>query len=82
MSAALPSPVTVGWSGMLDKKISRWFLKWSTCSEFILLNFSGSRLKMPAPLTPKDLIGNLKDYSTNCLTSSRHSRRMKVKIQP
>ena len=26
----------------------------STCSEFILLSFSGRKLKMPAPLTPSE----------------------------
>ena len=53
-SAALPSPVTVGWSGMDDRKTSKWFLKNSTWSVFMLLMFSGKRLNIWAPLTPKD----------------------------
>ena len=54
MAAALPSPGIVGWSGILDRKTSSWFLNRSTCSEFILLNCSGSKLKSAVPLTPFD----------------------------
>ena len=54
-SAALPNPVTVGWSGMVDRNTSKWFLNRSTWLVFILLNCSGKRLKMLAPLTPRDL---------------------------
>ena len=54
-SEALPSPVMVGWSGMDDRKTSKWFLKWSTWSVFILLSVSGKRLNIFAPLTPNVL---------------------------
>ena len=53
-SAALPSPVIVGWSGMDDRKTSKWFLKTSIWSLFMLLSVSGKRLKILAPLTPRD----------------------------
>ena len=54
LSAALPSPGMVGSSGMLPRKTSRWFLNMSTCSVLIVLMLSGKRLKILAPLTPKE----------------------------
>ena len=51
----MPSPVTVGWSGIEDKNMSKWFLNKSTCPQLVLLSFSGKRLKIWAPLTPSDL---------------------------
>ena len=53
--AALPSPVTVGCSGMDDRRTFKWFLKRSTCSLFMLLICSAKRLNIWAPLTLKDL---------------------------
>ena len=52
MAAALPSPVTMGWSGILDRNTSRWFLKRSSNSVFKLFKSSGSKLKMFAHLNP------------------------------
>ena len=53
-SAALPSPVIVGSSGIEERKISRWFLKYSVCCEFMLRSLSGRRLKILTPFTPSD----------------------------
>ena len=50
MSAARPNPAT----GILDRKISRWFLKKFTCSEFIPLRLEGNRLNNLAPLALRD----------------------------
>ena len=55
VSADLPSPVTVGWSGMDSSRISKWFLNKSMSPLFSLLRFSGRRLNIWAPLTPSDL---------------------------
>ena len=54
LAAALTSPRTVGWSGIPERKMSRWFLKKSTWSVLVLLRLSGKRLKICAPLTPRD----------------------------
>ena len=55
VSADLPSPVTVGWSGIDSSRISKWFLNKSMSPLFSLLRFSGRRLNIWAPLTPSDL---------------------------
>ena len=59
--AALTSPGVVGWSGMLPKNISRWFLKSGKSPEFSFLMFNGKRLNRRAPWTPRDL-------SLSCIT--------------
>ena len=43
VSADLPSPVTVGWSGIYSSRISKWFLNKSMSPLFSLLRFSGRR---------------------------------------
>ena len=43
--AALPSPGVVGWSGILERKISRWFLKSAKSLQFSFLRDFGSKLK-------------------------------------
>ena len=52
-TAALNKPEVVGWSGTVDKNMSRWFLKRAKSPEFSFL--LGRRLKILAPWTPKDL---------------------------
>ena len=55
VSAALPRPLTVGWSGMPDRNTSRWFLNVYTWSEFMFRREeAGRRLKSRAPLTASD----------------------------
>ena len=53
--AALDKPGVVGWSGTVDKKMSKWFLKRAKSPEFSFLRLLGRRLKILAPWTPKDL---------------------------
>ena len=54
-TAALNKPEVVGWSGTVDRKMSRWFLKRAKSPEFSFLRLLGRRLKILAPWTPKDL---------------------------
>ena len=55
VAAALASPVMVGWSGTVTRKMSRLFLKRGKSLEFSFLRFIGRRLKMCAPWTARDL---------------------------
>ena len=54
-SAALGKPGVVGWSGTVDRKMSKWFLKRAKSPEFSFRRLRGRRLKILAPWTPKDL---------------------------
>jgi hypothetical protein len=54
-TAALDKPEVVGWSGTVDKNMSKWFLKREKSPEFSFLRLLGRRLKILAPWTPKDL---------------------------
>ena len=49
VSAALPCPAIVGWSGTWERKVSSSFLKPSTFPESRFLMLVGSKLKMLAP---------------------------------
>ena len=60
-TAALDKPEVVGWSGTVDRKMSKWFLKRAKSPEFSFLRLLGRRLNILAPWTPKDL-------SLACLT--------------
>ena len=51
-TAALDKPEVVGWSGTVDRKMSKWFLKRANSPEFSFLRLLGRRLKI---LAPKDL---------------------------
>ena len=54
-AAALARPGVVGWSGILSRNISRWFLKSGKSLAFSFLWWSGSRLNSLAPCAPSDL---------------------------
>ena len=54
LSAALPSPAADGWSGTLDRKSSRDFLKTSIFVEVIFLTDGGRRLNILVPFTPRE----------------------------
>ena len=54
-TAALDKPEVVGWSGTVDRKMSKWFLKREKSPEFSFLRLQGKRLKILAPCTPKVL---------------------------
>jgi hypothetical protein len=56
-------------SGMLASKTSRWFLKKSTCSVFIVLTLSGKRLKSWAPFTHREFSLPLREPPDVKLTS-------------
>ena len=55
VSADLPDPAIVGWSGMSVKKASSLFLNVSTESLLMFLISGGRRLNSLAPLEPRDI---------------------------
>ena len=55
VSAALTMPGEVGWSGTIDKNMSKWFLNRRKSPEFSFLKLTGSKLKSLAPCTARDL---------------------------
>ena len=54
MAACLPKTGVVGWSKIVDRKMSKLFLKRAKSPEFSFLRFIGSRLKILAPWTAKE----------------------------
>ena len=52
-AAALARPDMVGWSGTVDRKMSKWFLKRAK-SPVSLRRLAGRRLKILAPRTAKE----------------------------
>ena len=54
VSAALPNPSMVGWSGTLQRKLSRANLNWSTEVAFMLRMEVGNRLNNLQPLTARE----------------------------
>ena len=54
VSAALPNPSMVGWSGTLQRKLSRANLNWSTEVAFMFLMEAGNRLKSLQPFTARE----------------------------
>jgi hypothetical protein len=54
-TAALDKPGVLGWSGTVDRNISKWFLKRAKSPEFSFLRLLGKRLNILATRTPKDL---------------------------
>ena len=70
-SADLPKPGIVGWSGILFKKMSSFALNMSTLWLSMFLKSAGSKLKILAPLTPREdslafLTGAGEDDTTSC----------------
>ena len=55
LQAALVRPETVGWSGTVARKSSKYFLKVSTEHPVLLLSSAGSKLNSLHPFTPKEL---------------------------
>ena len=53
--AALYNPGVVGWSGTIDRKMSKWFLNRAKSPEFSFLRLLGRILNSLAPWTPRDL---------------------------
>ena len=54
VSAALPRPSMVGWSGTLQRKLSKATLNWSTEVAFMFLMEAGNRLNSLQPLTARE----------------------------
>ena len=53
--ADLTKPWVVGWSGTVDRKMSKWFLNRSKSPESSFLRCTGRILNSLAPWTPRDL---------------------------